>query len=108
MEVDPATTARRIAALDPGQLALLNAILDTFQRPIAAQRLADSNVVDAEFLAAFGDVLKLHHTMSDDYLDKHRFEAAFERVLKLKTTRFEFCEFQPRITVDDRPTSFRR
>lgn len=82
MEDDPASTARRIAALSSGQLALLNAILDTFQRPIAAERLADSDVVDLEFLEAFGDVLKLHHTMSDDYLDKHRFEAALERVLK--------------------------
>ena len=82
MEDDPASTAKRIAALSRGQLALLNAILDTFQRSVAAERWADSDVVSAEYLAAFGDVLKLHHTMSDDYLDKHRFEAAIERVLK--------------------------
>ncbi|HUY89242.1 MAG TPA: hypothetical protein VMV10_10945 [Pirellulales bacterium] len=82
MQADPATTAERVAALSPGQLALLNAILDTFHRPIVAQRLTESDVVGAVFLAAFGDVLKLHHTMSDDYLDKHRFEAAMERVLK--------------------------
>lgn len=80
MQDDPATVAERITALSPGQLALLNAILDTFHRPIAAWRLDDSDVVSTEFLAAFGDVLKLHHTMSEDYLDKHRFEAGMERV----------------------------
>jgi type II restriction enzyme len=82
MQNDPATAAERIAALSSGQIALLNAILDTFHRPIAAWRLKDSDVISVEFLEAFGDVLKLHHTMSEDYLDKHRFEAAMERVYK--------------------------
>lgn len=73
---------QRVATLTPGQLALLDTIIDTFQQPVSAWRDETSDVVSPEFLVAFGDVLKLHHTMSDDYLDKHRFEAAMERVYK--------------------------
>lgn len=72
----------RVATLSKGQLALLDTIIDTFKQPVSAERFASSDVVSADFLIAFGDVLKLHHTMSDDYLDKHRFEAAMERVYK--------------------------
>jgi type II restriction enzyme len=73
-------TIARLSRLTASQLGLLNGILDTFERPIASHRLSTSDVVNKEFLIAFGDVLKLHHSMSQDYLDKHRFEAAIERV----------------------------
>jgi type II restriction enzyme len=73
---------QRVATLSKGQLALLDTIIDTFKQPVSSTRLDSSDVVNADFLVAFGDVLKLHHTMSDDYLDKHRFEAAMERVYK--------------------------
>lgn len=72
----------RVSRLSAGQRALLDAIIDTFRQPLDAWRNSASDVVSPEFLEAFGDVLKLHHTMSDDYLDKHRFEAAMERVYK--------------------------
>lgn len=73
---------QRVSSLSSGQLALLDSIIDTFKQPIQAWRHESSDVVNAEFLTAFGDVLKLHHTMSDDYMDKHRFEAAVERVYR--------------------------
>ncbi len=73
---------RRLQTLSQGQLALLDAIVETFQQPIGASRDESSDVVNSDFLVAFGDILKLHHTMSDDYLDKHRFEAAMERVYR--------------------------
>jgi Type II site-specific deoxyribonuclease len=73
---------QRIAALSAGQLALLDAIIDTFNQPITSKFNDSSDVVSQAFSDAFGDILKLHHTMSDDYLDKHRFEAPLERVFK--------------------------
>ncbi len=82
METDPTITAERIGKLSKGQLALLNAIIDTFGQPVTATRKEDSDIVSPEFLVVFGDILKLHHTMSDDYLDKYRFEAALDRVYK--------------------------
>ena len=72
----------RVSNLSAGQRALLDAIIDTFNQPVESWRSPDSDIVSVDFLEAFGDVLKLHHTMSDDYLDKHRFEAAMERVYK--------------------------
>ncbi len=73
---------RRVSTLSAGQLALLETIIDTFKQPIASHRDSLSDVVSQEFLAAFGDILKLHHSLSDDYLDKYRFEAAMQRVYR--------------------------
>ena len=73
---------RRVKTLSAGQLALLESIIDTFKQPIASHRDSSSDVVNQEFLATFGDILKLHHSLSDDYLDKHRFEAAMQRVYR--------------------------
>lgn len=65
-----------------GQLALLASIVETFKSPTESFRNLTSNVASEDFLVAFGDILKLHHTLSDDYLDKHRFEASVERVCR--------------------------
>lgn len=73
---------RRVKTLSAGQLALLETIIDTFTQPIASHRAPSSDVVSQEFLAAFGDILMLHHSLSDDYLDKYRFEAAMQRVYR--------------------------
>jgi len=73
-------TIARLSNLGDGQLGLLNGIIDTFERSVSATRHPSSDVVSGDFLIAFGDVLKLHHSLSQDYLDKHRFEAALERV----------------------------
>jgi hypothetical protein len=75
-------TIARLSTLTEAQLGLLNGIIDTFERPIVAARPTSSRIISDEFLVAFGDVLKLHHSLSQDYLDKHRFEAAAERVFK--------------------------
>ena len=71
-------TVERLARLSPAQLGLVNVIIDTFEQPIAVERNPQSDIASDEFLVAFGDVLKLHHSLSKDYLDKHRFEAAME------------------------------
>jgi type II restriction enzyme len=73
----------QLNSLSPGQLALLASIVDTFTSPTESFRKSNSDFVSQDFLVAFGDVLKLHHTMSDDYLDKHRFEASVERVCRV-------------------------
>ena len=73
---------RRVKTLSAGQLALLETIVDTFTQPITSHRVPSSDVVSQEFLAAFGDILKLHHSLSDDYLDKYRFEAAMQRIYR--------------------------
>lgn len=101
---------QRVATLSNGQIALLDTIIDTFQQPITSSRLDSSDVVSADFLVAFGDVLKLHHTMSDDYLDKHRFEAAMERVYRaLGRNAFRPGRNNPGhdISVDDVPWSLK-
>ena len=101
---------KRISALSKGQLALLDTIIDTFQQPISAHRLETSDVIGPDFLVAFGDVLKLHHTMSDDYLDKHRFEAATERVYKAlgrNALRPGRCNPGHDLTVDGVPWSLK-
>ena len=71
---------RRVRTLSDGQLAVLEAVIDTFSQPITSHRNPSSDVVSTDFLAGFGDILKLHHSLSDDYLDKYRFEAAMQRV----------------------------
>ena len=72
----------QLRSLSHGQLALLASIVETFKSPTESFRNLTSNVVSEDFLVAFGDILKLHHTLSDDYLDKHRFEASVERVCR--------------------------
>jgi len=73
---------KRIAKLSEGQLALLDSVAEILEQPIEMERLSDSDVVSSQFLTAFGDMLKLHHALSIDYLDKHRFEAAMERIYR--------------------------
>ncbi len=73
---------QRVATLSKGQLALLDTVIDTLKQPISAARDESSDVVSADFPVAFGDFLKLHHTLSEDYLDKHRFEAAMVRIYR--------------------------
>jgi len=93
----------RISKLSMGQFSLLSTILHTFEQPIIAKRFSGSNVVTDEFLIAFGDMLKLHHTLSDDYLDKHRFEAVMERIylaLGGKVNRPSMCNPGHDLTVD--------
>lgn len=68
--------------MNEGQLGLVSVIVDTFSQKIDAKRNPASDVVDANFLEAFGDFLKLHHSLSVAYLDKTRFEVALERILK--------------------------
>lgn len=68
--------------MNEGQLGLVSAIVDTFSQKIDTWRNPASDVVDARLLRAFGDFLKLHHSLSVAYLDKTRFEAALERILK--------------------------
>jgi type II restriction enzyme len=74
--------ARLAGTLSDGQLALLESIVETFMQPISGYRDSLSDVVSQEFLSAFGDILKLHHSLSDDYLDKYRFESAMHRVYR--------------------------
>ena len=66
----------KLEKLSGGQLALLESIVEMFQQPIQAWRTEKSDVADAVFLEAFGDILRLHHSLSEDYPDKYRFEAA--------------------------------
>lgn len=73
--------AKRIAAMNDGQISLVSMIVDTFSQPITSSRNPSSDVVDAAVLEAFGDLLKLHHSLSAAYLDKTRFEVALERIL---------------------------
>lgn len=72
----------KLAKLSGGQLALLESIVEMFQQPIQAWRTDQSDVVSKACLEAFGDTLRLHHSLSDDYLDKYRFEAAMCRVYR--------------------------
>jgi type II restriction enzyme len=72
----------KFSKLSVGQLALLESILETFQQPIQTWRSDQSDVVSVPFLEAFGDILRLHHSLSEDYLDKYRFEAAMCRVFR--------------------------
>jgi type II restriction enzyme len=82
-QVPVANITERLVKLSEGQLAMLNGIVDTFLQEVSATRRDDSDVVSPQFLDAFGDILKLHHSLSNDYLDKHRFEAAMERVYRV-------------------------
>jgi hypothetical protein len=95
--------ARRVATLSKGQLALLDSIIDTFKQPMEASHNQTSDVVSPEFQEAFGDVLKLHHAMSEAYLDKYRFESAMVRVMNAigrKAERAVRCNPGHDVTVD--------
>jgi type II restriction enzyme len=83
MTEDIGRISKRLGSLSRGQILLLESAIDSFARPIDTYRLPTSDVVSDEFLIAFGDLLKLHHTFSVNYLDKHRFEAAMERIYNL-------------------------
>ena len=74
--------ADQIRQLSSGQIAFLNSIVATFRQPIRTWHSDSSDLADARFVEAFGDTLRLHHTLSDDYLDKYRFESAMCRVLR--------------------------
>jgi hypothetical protein len=83
MNNDREAITSNIDQLSSGQRSLLWTIVETFRQPIRSNRKIDSDVIDAEILAAFGDILKLHHSLSDDYLDKQRFETALLRVFRV-------------------------
>lgn len=76
------STLARLARLDDDQISLLNVVIDSFEQPIRSERLPNSDVISEQFLVAFGNLLKLHHSLSTDYLDKSRFEAAIEKIYR--------------------------
>lgn len=71
----------RLERMTVWQFCLLNLIIDTFDQPVLSTHDAKSDIATQEFLVAFGDFLKLHHSLSAAYLDKTRFELALERIL---------------------------
>ena len=76
------STLARLARLNDDQIGLLNVVIDSFEQPIRSERLPDSDVISEKFLVAFGNLLKLHHSLSTDYLDKARFETAIEKICR--------------------------
>jgi len=72
----------RIAQMSKGQLGVLALVFDALERSIKSTSLPGSNLATPEFVMSFGDLLKVHHGLSGDYLDKSRFEAGLERILK--------------------------
>src|SRR4051812_45326184 len=72
---------QRLGSKTKGQLKLLAIILDAFEQPVQADRLATSDVVSEDFLVAFGDLLVLHHALFGDKLEKVAFEAALEKAM---------------------------
>jgi len=83
MENDRISLAERIENLSEEKLVLLQSIVSTFEQSIDCTRGDESDFVSEKFLVAFGDMLKLHHVLSNDYLDKHRFESVMERIFRL-------------------------
>ena len=69
--------------LTDSQLDFIENIITQFRRPfIALKRNPDSDLVDAQLLRDFGDVLRIHHCLSTEALSKDRFEYALERTLR--------------------------
>lgn len=101
----------QIAMMNEGQLGFISVIVNTFSQPIKQWRNTESDIVDELFLEAFGDFLKLHHSLSVAYLDKTRFEAALERILKSINRKAERPKSQTHrghdITVDGKRWSLK-
>lgn len=69
-----------LAAATPGQLAVLERILEELQKPSTFQRNPKSDFVNDCLLNGLGDVLRIHHCFSAEAFTKDRFEYALERV----------------------------
>jgi type II restriction enzyme len=66
------------------QLTLIETVVAQFRRPfLRLERLDRSDLVDAQLLRDFGDVLRMHHCFSKEALSKDRFEYALEKTLNL-------------------------
>lgn len=70
-----------IPELSNYRLQLIGKVVDVFQQPKEFQRSEDSNLITAEVLEDFGDILRMHHCFSREPFTKDKFEYALERIL---------------------------
>ena len=70
-----------IPDLSDYRLQLVDRIIGVFQTAKNFVRASDSQLITAQVLEDFGDVLRLHHSFSREPFSKDKFEYALERVL---------------------------
>ena len=76
--------SRMLKGLSSWQLEMVEQVVAQFHKPyISIERLEKSDVVNDCFLGYFGDMLKLHHTFSNEAFAKDKFEYAFENISNL-------------------------
>ncbi|MDG4475396.1 hypothetical protein [Thiovibrio frasassiensis] len=69
--------------LTAGQFEWIENIIKCLSAPFEYERNAASDIVTEEFLAAFGDNLRIHHALSKQAFGKDRFEYALEEILSI-------------------------
>jgi type II restriction enzyme len=66
------------------QIDLIEAVVAQFRKPfLNIARHPQSDIVDEQLLHDFGDVLRMHHSISKEALSKDRFEYALEKTLQI-------------------------
>lgn len=100
----------QLPRLGTEQLSFIQSIVDRLAQPFQFNRNEQSDLVTADVLRDFGDLLRVHHVMSAEALSKDRFEYALERVLnenKITTTRSARGNPGHDLTIRDVPFSLK-
>ena len=71
----------KIRGLSLRRFAAVEAFVDGYANAVDIDRNPDSDVVTEDFSEAFGDVLRLHHTVSSEPFTKDKFEYAMVSLL---------------------------
>lgn len=72
----------KLVGCNDWQLKLIDLVITSLINKVTCNRTPGSDVVTLDFALAFGEVLKLHHCLSSQYLDKNRFEASMEQIYR--------------------------
>lgn len=83
---------QKLRDLTPNQLRLVESIQRVFSLPNEFERLEDSDIVSEEFLASFGDSLRLHHAISSESFTKDKFEFAIDQIMRQLGRKSELAD----------------
>jgi Type II site-specific deoxyribonuclease len=73
---------RKIAALSPSQREWITSLIERFAVTVEATALPTSDIASERFIVEFGDILRIHHSLSSEPFTKDKFEHALVRVMK--------------------------
>lgn len=85
------TIVEKLPRLTEGQLEWVGRVIDVFEQP-AEFLVHDSDIINDQSLANFGDALRIHHSFSNEAFTKDKFEYVLEKVIQMAGQKAQLAD----------------